>query len=567
MMFLPPADYLKRTKPFSFLSESELKEIISGLESEIYSKGETIFKKGGKPLEYVYFLKSGVVELQGNGTVENLTEKDVFGVASALTGNPPRFTARAKKDSVCYLIKRENFLNVFNSNHKFSEFFTRLMERRLVSFFKLSRKNSDNLDKLCAVPISELISRKPVVCSPDASILDVAEIMNKNNVGSVVVVDGGRAVGIFTQRDLTKLVASHTPLDEKVSKHMSAPVIELDESSTVMEAYLIMVTNAINHLVVVNNGEVKGVISTKDLLLKLESSSSLLCLSRKILRADVNELKNVIENVKRSIEDMVSRGTEFFELARISAGIQDLTVKRVLELAENKFATPTYCWLQTGDLGRGETVLPLKQSSLIVFEGDEKQIIEFAETVCSTLDRIGISDSPFSAKQWCFSLEEWSEIIRRLFCDPERHILEISTIMDSRFLKGSKEVYLQWQDILSRSVTKKAVSAMMRAALNGYDSAEEYTVPVSHLLMGVKALTLEAGIFDVKNTKERCENLLKMKLIPEGLGRDILEAYSVMNEIALRNQIGYPIGKIEEILLKESAKIVSQFQNFLRARL
>jgi CBS domain-containing protein len=553
---LPPADYLRKIEPFSFLSESELKEIISGLESEIYGKGKTIFKKGGKPLKYVYFLKSGVVELKNDETVEILTERDIFGIVSAITGNPPRFTAKAKEDSVCYLIRRENFLKVFNSNQKFSEFFTKLMERRLVSFFKLSRKNSNSLDGLCAAPVSSLISRDPVVCSPDTSILDVARIMSQNNVGSVVVVNGKRAIGIFTQRDLTKLIASQVPLDEKVGKYMSAPVIELDENSTIMEAYLEMVTNAINHLVVVNDGEIKGVISTKDLLIRLESSSSLLYLSRRIIRADISELKNVVESAKSSIEDLVSK-VDFPELARISTGICDLVVKRVIELTEKNFDLPDYCWFQTGDLGRRETI-NMDQSGSIMFEGNEKQIREFANTVCSTLDSIGIPHSQFSAKQWCYSLDEWKEIMERWSYNPEKHISEISIFMDSRFLIGNKKIYLQWLNAFSNNVTKKTVRAMISNALNGKGLA-------SCLLEGIKALCLNAKIFDAKSMQDRCEDLLKMNLLPKELGREVLEAYSVMSEISLRNQIGYPAGKVEEILLKESVKIVSRFQEFLKA--
>ncbi|WP_457549533.1 CBS domain-containing protein, partial [Archaeoglobus sp.] len=262
---LPPLEYLKGLKPFSFLSDSELKEIVDGLESEIFDKGKTIFKKGKKPVKYVYILKYGKVELNNGKNSEILTEGDMFGIASAITGNPPRFTAKALEKSVCFLIRRENFLRVFNSNQKFSEFFTKLLERRLVSLLKLSKKTSSELNMLYTAKVVDLISKKLVYCSPKTKIAEAAKIMHENRVGSIVIIENGKPVGIFTQKDLIRIVASNVPLDDEISKYMSSPVIEIDADATVMDAYLAMTSSGINHIVVVSNGDVKGVISTRDI--------------------------------------------------------------------------------------------------------------------------------------------------------------------------------------------------------------------------------------------------------------------------------------------------------------
>jgi CBS domain-containing protein len=123
---LPPAEYLRGLKPFSFLNENELKVVLEGLESDIFKSGKTIFKRGKKPLKYVYLIKCGRVELTDENSKEVLKDGDLFGVASAITGNPPRFTAKALEDTVCFLIKRDKVLDVFNTNDKFREFLRNL---------------------------------------------------------------------------------------------------------------------------------------------------------------------------------------------------------------------------------------------------------------------------------------------------------------------------------------------------------------------------------------------------------------------------------------------------------
>jgi CBS domain-containing protein len=58
--------------------------------------------------------------------------------------------------------------------------------------------------------VSDMMSVNLVTCSPDQTVGDAARQMNARGVGSVLVVSGGVMTGIFTERDLVRLVANGT---------------------------------------------------------------------------------------------------------------------------------------------------------------------------------------------------------------------------------------------------------------------------------------------------------------------------------------------------------------------
>ncbi|AEA46367.1 CBS domain-containing protein [Archaeoglobus veneficus] len=512
---LPPFEYFKNQKPFSFLNDDELAEIIRGLESEIFRKGATIFRRGGKPLKYVYIVKCGRVELR-DGTNEVLTEGDLFGVASALSGNPPRFTAVALEDSVCYLIRRNSFLKIFNSNQKFADFFTSLLSRRLSSLLKLSKKAGHGLDRLYSVRVADVVSRDAVTCTPETSVLEAAQIMDRNKVGSVVVVNGKKPVGIFTQRDLMKLVARGVNLEESVGSYMTSPIISVSESDSLIDAYLAIVTNAINHIVVMSNGDVKGVVSTKDILLRLSSASSLLSISRKIVRAGIDELEDVMDEARTSIEDMISSGADFEEMSKIACGLYELIVKRCAKL------TLDGCVFLAGDFGRGEAVLPPVHMGVIA--DDWQKFVNAAR-------RIGLQPIDVSN-----SMDGWFETINEWFSHPDEFAWEILRFMDTRHIFGPKDAYATWKKKFEEELERRAEDV---ARVFAAESRKEGDMAKA-LLYAIKAAELR-GIRD----------------------EEAIEAYRVVRDVTTRRTLGCPLSKIDELLLKEAGKILARLQESL----
>lgn len=124
--------------------------------------------------------------------------------------------------------------------------------------------------------VSEIMSPKKLVVANierKPSALDVAKLMIKSRVGSVVLVDGdGRPVGIVTERDLLKKVsASNKPAKDIVAKSiMSSPVVSIRAYDSVETAAAVMAKKKVKRVVVVEeDGSCAGVLSATDISRKL----------------------------------------------------------------------------------------------------------------------------------------------------------------------------------------------------------------------------------------------------------------------------------------------------------
>lgn len=108
----------------------------------------------------------------------------------------------------------------------------------------------------------------PVYASPETSIREAARLMAEHNVGSIPVVDReGRLVGIFTERDLTRLVARGESLEKPLKEAMTPnPVTAHPDDPLPLLAYKMMEHN-IRHIPVVDEqGKLLGVVSIRRVL-------------------------------------------------------------------------------------------------------------------------------------------------------------------------------------------------------------------------------------------------------------------------------------------------------------
>ena len=121
--------------------------------------------------------------------------------------------------------------------------------------------------------VSELMQAEVWLADPEESLADAAARMRDHGVGSLAVVDGEDLVGILTERDLLWAMADGAPAQAtRVSTYMSAPPIVARPETDVAEAGWLMVKHDVRHLPVVAVGQVRGIISMRDLLVAATSA-------------------------------------------------------------------------------------------------------------------------------------------------------------------------------------------------------------------------------------------------------------------------------------------------------
>jgi CBS domain-containing protein len=119
--------------------------------------------------------------------------------------------------------------------------------------------------------VSELLRRKGsdvLKIEGSETVFEALKMVVERNVGSILVTDGGKVVGIMTERDYLRKVAIHgrTSHDTLVNEIMSAPLVYVTPETSVEEAMAIMTDRRIRHLPVVEDDEVVGIVSIGDVV-------------------------------------------------------------------------------------------------------------------------------------------------------------------------------------------------------------------------------------------------------------------------------------------------------------
>jgi CBS domain-containing protein len=115
------------------------------------------------------------------------------------------------------------------------------------------------------VKISEIMTEAAVIDSPADTLGEAARKMWEQQTGSLLVLDGEHLLGIVTERDVLKAVATGTPMDTPVSAVMTKDLITVEPNTKLREAAAIMTDKWIRHLPVLEGGKLVGIISQRDL--------------------------------------------------------------------------------------------------------------------------------------------------------------------------------------------------------------------------------------------------------------------------------------------------------------
>lgn len=109
---------------------------------------------------------------------------------------------------------------------------------------------------------------KVITVEAVASVYDALQRMADNNVGALVVMDGDRLVGIFSERDYARKVVLKNKFsrDTSVREIMTANPILVTPESEVRECMRLMTDHQVRHLPVVDNGRLVGIISIGDVV-------------------------------------------------------------------------------------------------------------------------------------------------------------------------------------------------------------------------------------------------------------------------------------------------------------
>jgi CBS domain-containing protein len=438
-------EFLSKVPPFQFLDERALWTSAKSASLEFYPKGTAILTEGGEPSRYLYVIKKGGVKvyIYSEGREEIVKdyrgECDSFGFISLIGEDKARSNVVAVDDTICYLVPRETVLKLMDMSPAFKEYY---LKSFLIKSIDRTYKEMHNRslmygggDKLMfTTTVGEIVTKKPVSESQDICIKDAAEVMSGHNISSLILMDeNGFPAGILTDKDLrTKVVARSRSVFGPVKDIMSRSLVRVESKDYCFEALLKMIRYGIHHVIVVENGLFKGVVTNHDFLL-LQGTSPVSVVRDIESRFTVDDLTAASGKVTRIISLLLKEGARAGNLTHIITEINDRLVRQVIEITLRKIgpAPLPFCWIALGSEGRKEQTFKTDQDNAVIYadpgskseeELARRYFADFTAEVEEALSKCGFPACPAgymaSNPMWRQPLRAWKDYFRKWIHNP-----------------------------------------------------------------------------------------------------------------------------------------------------
>jgi CBS domain-containing protein len=571
--------FLREQAPFSHMDDAHLAHFAENASLRFYADGDVVLSPDAGPVKQFYVVKQGqIVGERVNGkdgkteTTFEISTGECFPLAALIAERPTHTLHRAAGDTFCLSIENDAFITLLSQSEPFRDFCIRgvssLLEqvnRNIQSGAMVSIGSGSSLD----TPLERYAIRNPIVCSPDLPVRKAVGRMHENSVGSIVITDDTRVPkGIFTLRDLRTLVANErAPLDIPISQVMTPDPCCLLATADAFEAAMLMAEHHFSHVCVVDDdGCLIGMVSERDLF-SLQRVD-LVNLARTIATAThLRSLISLRSDVSRLVDAMLAHGADSGQVVKIITTLNDVTVRRVIELNLKKHDPGIpFTWLTFGSEGRQEQTLLTDQDNGILFvtpEGMTEQqvrdrLLPFAETVNKELAECGFTlckgNIMASNPKLCLSGEEWNQwFLRFIDSSTPQNLVYSSIFLDMRSVFGDSEPLAELLDkVLTRirknalfqkmlagnAVTRKPPLTMFRnfryATEGGRKSLDLKRQGLAPFVEAARVFALANGVAQA-NTLERMDQLAKKGVFDPKDANAWKEAYSLIQAIRMRS--------------------------------
>ncbi len=486
--------FITKHAPFDRMDIPHVLWMMERMELGYYAEGEVIVSPEQGPAVSFLVIKQGrvhgeqsVAHASETDTWLELAEGECFPLGALLANRRVASVYRAGTDVFCYELSAVHFHELIGTSAAFRDFCT----RRIANLLEHSKQviqaqysNSSVEQQSLASPLSMIVRRTPVSCSPQTTVRQVLQTMHDQHVGSMIAVDEeGHPCGILTLPDVLERIAlPQIDLDQPVINVMSTHLETLPPHALAHEAALTMAKHGFRHVLVVEKGRLVGLVSEKDLFAL--QRVGLRQIGSAIRHAvNIDELQQGAADIRSMAHNMMAQGVAPEQLTQFISAFNDLLTARVVELeskAGNLVGTQLHdglCWLALGSEGRFEQTLNTDQDNAIIFtvppgmtaDQVREKLLPVARRINESLALCGFplckGEIMASNPKWCMSLEEW----KGTFSDwisagsPEA-LLHASIFFDFRSLYGAQHLADDLREWLARVASDNSRFLHMMAA-------------------------------------------------------------------------------------------------------
>ncbi|MFO1324878.1 MAG: DUF294 nucleotidyltransferase-like domain-containing protein [Burkholderiales bacterium] len=426
----------------------------------------------------------------------------------------------------------------------------------------------------------------------------------------IVVDGRGAPVGLLTLVDLLeRVVLPGRPLTSPVSEAMSTPIVSLPGTSTAYEAMHVMAERGIRQVVVVEGGRLMGVVNERDLF-ALQRVKMRDVIEGLHAADSVETLRRAGDDIRRLTQNLLVQGVGAEPLTRTISSLNDALTRRLIEIvgASHDLADLDWCWLALGSEGRGEQTFATDQDNALLFaipdgasaDAARARLLPFAREVNAGLDRLGFplctGNVMASNPELCLSVDEWKAKFLKWIREPSPlSLLNANIVFDFRPLYGDTTLcdalrswllrYTQANPAFLRLMVQNALdvdppTGLIRAFTVDDDPGVKGTLDLK--TRGARLFVDCARVFALAHGIAETGTAARLALAGERLRvekrhvRAAIEAFHFLQLLRLRQQEqppvpGHPnrldpysLHEIDQRMLKEAFRQAKQLQERLR---
>lgn len=571
-------EFLRKYPPFNQMDSAQLAYLVEHCQLRFYAAGESIIKPGDGPVQHFYIVKQGLVvgerphsARRGSETTFEIASGECFPLAALLGERATRTEHLAGEDTFCLLLAKDAFVRLFAQSAPFRDFALRGVSSLLDQVNQqVQLRAAENLGAQYSLDttLRELALQHPVACSAATPLRDAVRRMHEQHVGSIVIVDEGeRPVGIFTLRDLRRVVADGESLEQPINALMTQRPFHLPPEASAFDAALAMTERHIAHVCLVEHERLVGVVSERDLF-SLQRVD-LVHLARTIRHAGrIETLVALRSDIRLLVERMLAHGASSTQITQLVTLLNDHTVCRVIELVLEELGDPgmSFSWLCFGSEGRREQTLHTDQDNGILFEADSpeqaehmrQRLLPVARRINQCLAECGFAlcrgNIMAGNPELCLSRREWAQRFAAFVREATPESLLASSIyFDLRVVWGDEQGCAQLRrqllaDVADNSLFQRLLAAnalrhrpplgrfrdfvvaRKGAEKDTFDLKEEGLTP---FVDGARLLALAHGVED-SSTLRRFAELVRLEVIDAQDGAAYEEAYHFIQQARLQ---------------------------------
>ncbi len=582
-----------REPPFAGLAATERQRISDSIEVATFDTGDVV-KKPGKRWRRLLIVLRGRIDAfdEDNNRVRQFGVDDLVGARDLLRGDKSRSLVAAQP-TICLSIPREVVDWLCHKNTAFRMALGAEGQARP----DLHTRSED--DSFTLARVEDAGIRKAVVLASEVPAREGVKVLRERRADCLLV-QRGDDYGMVTGTDLLQAASSTAGIDTPLGDVASWQLLTIASDEYLFDALVLMTRHQVERLVVMDRGELAGILELNDVLGLFSTESH--SLGIRIQRAEtVEELEAASAATLDLTRNLVDRGITVARVVDLLSALNGRTMTQLFRMCVPEPVLAGACLIVMGSEGRGEQILKTDQDNAIVLADDldwpdrQQDLARFS----SLLGRLGYPPCPgnymVTNPDWVMTVSEWQQRIdgwiRRADGDA---MLDLTVFSDARPVTGNTELF---QDVKSwmlerfhgsvgfistfahpviRFSVPLDLFGRIKKPDEGIDIKKGAVFPLVH---GVRSLALDNRIH-ATNTFRRIRQLVARRALDPATGEDLAGALETFMLMRLRQQLeaiasglsadnmirpaGLP--RLERGQLRRGLRIVKAFQNTISRR-